>query len=132
MKARVTLSLDESTVEFLNRGAKSRTGGNVSAYVDRLVRDTARAVVRRSSRLRGAGRARTRFGVTPRRGEVWRYDPVVFRRGGSVLRLIVSAEPINRDSGLRVVLAVNVVDSDPGGLLAVADDELGWVSELTV
>jgi len=43
MKARVTLSLDESTVEFLNRGAKSRTGGNVSAYVDRLVRDTALA-----------------------------------------------------------------------------------------
>ena len=70
--------------------------------------------------------------MTPRRGEVWRYDPVVFRPGVSVLRLIVSAEPINRDSGLRVVLAVNVVDSDPGGLLAVAVDDLGWVSALTV
>jgi mRNA-degrading endonuclease toxin of MazEF toxin-antitoxin module len=70
--------------------------------------------------------------VTPRRGEVWRYDPVVYRRGVSVLRLIVSAEPINRDAALRVVLGVNVVDSDPGGLLAVAVDDLGWVSALTV
>jgi hypothetical protein len=43
MKSRVTLSLDESTVEFLNRGARTQTGGNVSAYVDRLVRHTALA-----------------------------------------------------------------------------------------
>jgi hypothetical protein len=43
MKSRVTLSLDETTVEFLNREAKSQTGGNVSAYVDRLVRHTALA-----------------------------------------------------------------------------------------
>lgn len=70
--------------------------------------------------------------MTPQRGEVWRYDPVVYRPGISVLRLIVSAGPINRDPALRIVLAVNVVDSDPGGLLAVAIEDFGWVSALTV
>ena len=70
--------------------------------------------------------------MTPQRGEVWRYDPVVYRPGISVLRLIVSAGPINRDPALRILLAVNVVDSDPGGLLAVAIEDVGWVSALTV
>jgi len=57
--------------------------------------------------------------VTARRGEVWRYDPVVARRGISTLRLIVSADPINNDRTVPVVLAVNVVETDPGSLLAV-------------
>jgi hypothetical protein len=41
MKSRITLSLDESTVTYLMEAAKAATGGNVSAYVDRLARDLA-------------------------------------------------------------------------------------------
>jgi mRNA-degrading endonuclease toxin of MazEF toxin-antitoxin module len=53
-----------------------------------------------------------------RRGEVWRYQTAASRPGQSTLRLIVSADAIN-ESALPVVLAVHIVDSDPGGLLAV-------------
>jgi mRNA-degrading endonuclease toxin of MazEF toxin-antitoxin module len=66
-----------------------------------------------------------------RRGEVWRYQPAVSRPGQSLLRLIVSAEAIN-DSALPVILAVHIVDSDPGGLLAVPVGEHGWASALTI
>ena len=41
MKSRVTLSLDEATVAYLNEAAKRATGGNVSAYVDKLARAAA-------------------------------------------------------------------------------------------
>ncbi|MBO0870277.1 MAG: hypothetical protein J2P15_17120 [Micromonosporaceae bacterium] len=38
MKARVTLSLDPATADYLTRSAREQTGGNVSALVERLVR----------------------------------------------------------------------------------------------
>jgi hypothetical protein len=41
MKNRVTLSLDDQTVAYLNAKAKLVTGGNVSAYVDQLARRAA-------------------------------------------------------------------------------------------
>ena len=41
MKNRVTLSLDEQTVAYLNAKAQQLTGGNLSAYVDRLARQAA-------------------------------------------------------------------------------------------
>jgi mRNA-degrading endonuclease toxin of MazEF toxin-antitoxin module len=66
-----------------------------------------------------------------RRGEVWRYQPVVTRPGQATLRLIVSAEAINA-SALPVVLAVHIMDTDPGGLLAVPIGEYGWASALTI
>jgi hypothetical protein len=43
MKARVTLSLDPATVDYLNRQAAAKTKGNLSAYLDQLVRDAALA-----------------------------------------------------------------------------------------
>ena len=63
---------------------------------------------------------------------MWRYDPVVARRGVSTLRLIVSADPINNDRTVPVVLAVNIVESDPGSLLAVPVDDVGWANAVTV
>lgn len=67
-----------------------------------------------------------------RRGEVWRYQPVASRPGQSTLRLIVSARAVNDEDSLLVVLAVHVLESDPGGLLAVGIGEYGWASALTI
>jgi hypothetical protein len=41
MKHRVSLSLDGATVDYLNRRASEVTHGNVSAYIDRMVRAAA-------------------------------------------------------------------------------------------
>jgi mRNA-degrading endonuclease toxin of MazEF toxin-antitoxin module len=70
--------------------------------------------------------------VTPTRGEVWRYSPVVPRPGQSTLRLVVSSDGINRVEELPVVLALHIVDNDPGGLLAVAVPPHGWATALTI
>jgi hypothetical protein len=43
MKKRVTLSLDGDTVEYLTRRAEAETNGNLSVYVDRVVRNAALA-----------------------------------------------------------------------------------------
>jgi mRNA-degrading endonuclease toxin of MazEF toxin-antitoxin module len=67
-----------------------------------------------------------------KRGEVWRYRPVLDRPGQSRLRLIVSADAINAAEGLPVVLGLHILDSDPGGLLAVHIAPHGWASALTI
>ena len=67
-----------------------------------------------------------------RRGEVWRYRPVLQRPGQSTLRLIVSADAINVAEDLPVVLGLHILDSDPGGLLAVYLEPHGWASALTI
>lgn len=67
-----------------------------------------------------------------RRGEVWRYRPVLDRPGQSTLRLIVSADAINVADSLPVVLGLHILDSDPGGLLAVPIAPHGWASALTI
>lgn len=41
MKERVTMSLETSTVAYLAAKAKRSTGGNVSAYVEKLARQAA-------------------------------------------------------------------------------------------
>lgn len=41
MKKRVTLSLEEATAVYLERKAGERTGGNVSAFVEKLAREAA-------------------------------------------------------------------------------------------
>jgi len=61
-----------------------------------------------------------------RRGEVWRYEPVIARAGQSTTRLIVSADSINRTDALPVVYVMHVVDTDPQSLLAVRIGEHGW------
>lgn len=67
-----------------------------------------------------------------RRGEVWRYRPVLERPGQPTLRLIISANAINSVDALPVLLSLHVVDSDPGGLLAVHVAPHGWASALTI
>lgn len=61
-----------------------------------------------------------------RRGEVWRYEPVVHRAGQSTDRLIVSADSINSSGALPTVYAMQVAGDDPGSLLAVRVGEHGW------
>lgn len=67
-----------------------------------------------------------------RRGEVWRYDPVLSRQGQSTTRLIVSADGINDAESLPAVFGMHVLDSDPGQLLAVHVEPWGWASALTL
>jgi hypothetical protein len=52
---------------------------------------------------------------------VWRYESVAARPGAPTSRLIVSADAINANDQLPVVLAVHVVDTDPESLLAVRE-----------
>ncbi len=61
-----------------------------------------------------------------RRGEIWRYEPVMARAGQSTTRLIVSADSVNRNEALPVVYVMHVVDSDPRSLLAVRVGDHGW------
>ncbi|GIG03164.1 hypothetical protein Cci01nite_82570 [Catellatospora citrea] len=70
--------------------------------------------------------------MIPARGDIWRYTPAVPRPGQSTLRLIVSSDGINRVQELPVVLALHIVDDDPGGLLAVAVPPYGWATALTI
>ena len=61
-----------------------------------------------------------------RRGEIWRYEPIIARAGQSTTRLIVSADSVNRNEALPVVYVMHVVDSDPRSLLAVRVGDHGW------
>ena len=65
------------------------------------------------------------------RGEVYEYVPVVPRPGQSRMRLIISAQGIN-DAEHPVVLGLQVLDRDPGGLLSIRLGTLGWASVLTI
>ena len=66
-----------------------------------------------------------------RRGEVYVYSPVLPRSGQSLLRLIVSADVLNQTE-MPVVLGLQVVDPDPGSLLAVRLDGHGWAVTTTI
>lgn len=65
------------------------------------------------------------------RGEVYEYVPVVPRPGQSRARLIISGQGVN-DADHPVVLGLQVLDRDPGGLLSVRIGEMGWASVLTI
>jgi len=67
-----------------------------------------------------------------RRGELYRYEPVMARAGQSTIRLIVSADAVNANDALPAVYAMHVVDSDPGSLLAVKVGEFGWAFALEI
>lgn len=61
-----------------------------------------------------------------RRGELWRYDPVISRAGQSITRLVISSDALNRNDALPVVYVMQVVDTDPGSMLAVRIGNHGW------
>jgi mRNA-degrading endonuclease toxin of MazEF toxin-antitoxin module len=65
------------------------------------------------------------------RGEVYEYLPVLARPGQSRMRLIISSQSIN-DADHPVVLGLQVLERDPGGLLSVRIGELGWAPVLTI
>ena len=65
------------------------------------------------------------------RGEVYVYTPVLPRPGQSLLRLVVSADALN-DSPIPVTLGLQVVDQDPGSLLAVRLEGHGWAVVTTI
>jgi len=67
-----------------------------------------------------------------RRGDLYRYEPVLARAGQSTTRLIVSADAVNANDALPTVYAMHVVDSDPGSLLAVRVGELGWAFAMEI
>jgi len=69
-----------------------------------------------------------------RRGEVWRYEPVIQRSDAPALRLIVSADGITTadPADAPVVLGVQIVSTDPGKLLAVQVDSCGWATAMTI
>jgi len=67
-----------------------------------------------------------------RRGDLYRYEPVMVRAGQSTTRLIVSADAVNANTDLPTVYAMHVVDSDPGSLLAVRVGGFGWAFALEI
>ena len=67
-----------------------------------------------------------------RRGELWRYDPVIARAGQSTTRLVVSADAVNGNEALPTVYCMHVVDTDPGSLLAVRIGPHGWAFALEI
>lgn len=67
-----------------------------------------------------------------RRGEIWRYQPVAARPGQPILRLIVSADILNANDQVPVVLTLHLVDTDPDSLLAVRIDDYGWARALSI
>jgi mRNA-degrading endonuclease toxin of MazEF toxin-antitoxin module len=67
-----------------------------------------------------------------RRGDLYRYEPVITRAGQSTTRLIVSADAVNANDALPTVYAMHVVDSDPGSLLAVRVGGLGWAFAMEI
>ncbi|MGH3569235.1 MAG: hypothetical protein ACRDRH_25065 [Pseudonocardia sp.] len=67
-----------------------------------------------------------------RRGEIWRYKPVLERPGLSTVRLIISAEGVNNTHELPVVLGLNILAADPGTLLSVRLGSWGWGSALAI
>lgn len=67
-----------------------------------------------------------------RRGEVWRYEPVISRAGHSTTRLVVSADSVNANDAFTTVYCMNVVARDPGSLLAVRIEPHGWAVALQI
>lgn len=67
-----------------------------------------------------------------RRGDLYRYEPVLARASQPITRLIVSADAVNAHDDLPTIYAMHVVDSDPGSLLAVRVGRFGWAFALEI
>jgi len=65
------------------------------------------------------------------RGEVWRYKPVVQRKGRSELRLIVSADAMNNDRDMPTVYVARITAADTGSLISARIGDHGW-AQLTL
>jgi mRNA-degrading endonuclease toxin of MazEF toxin-antitoxin module len=61
-----------------------------------------------------------------RRGELWRYEPVIARAGQPTTRLVVSADSVNLNEAIPLVYVMIVTETDPGSLLAVRVGGHGW------
>ncbi len=69
-----------------------------------------------------------------RRGEIWRYDPVIRRGDAPALRLILSPDGINTadPQDAPVVFGLHLLPTDPGKLLAARIEPHGWASAMTL
>lgn len=67
-----------------------------------------------------------------RRGELWRYDPVILRAGHSTTRLIISADSLNGNAAFSTVYGMHVVATEPESLLSVRIDPHGWAFALEI
>lgn len=67
-----------------------------------------------------------------RRGEIWRYTPAIARPGQPTLRLVVSADFLNTNPDLSIVLALQVLETDPDSLMAFPVGDQGWARALSV
>lgn len=103
---------------------------DIVALGDQLGGATEGQVGERRPELRGEGT--DLVAATARRGDLYRYEPVMVRAGQSTTRLIVSADAVNANNELPTVYAMHVVDSDPCSLLAVRVGELGWAFALEI
>lgn len=61
-----------------------------------------------------------------RRGDLYRFTPVIKRPGQSTIRLIVSSDPINANPSFRYLHAVHVLEAAPESLLSVRLEPHGW------
>lgn len=69
--------------------------------------------------------------MSPARGQIWRYDPVLARENRSDLRLIVSTNVLNT-AHVPTVFAVHVLSEGNGSLLVVAVEPHGWAAAATL
>lgn len=61
-----------------------------------------------------------------RRGEIWRFEPVLLRAGESTIRLIVSADALNVSDAIPWAYTIKVISEDPRSLLGVHLSGHGW------
>ena len=65
-----------------------------------------------------------------RRGEIYRFEPVIQRAGQSTTRLVVSSDVVNDNERIPYCFAMHVVDDPPDSLLAVSLGDHGWAFAL--
>jgi mRNA-degrading endonuclease toxin of MazEF toxin-antitoxin module len=65
-----------------------------------------------------------------RRGEIYRFEPVINRTGQSTKRLVVSADAVNDNERIPYCFAMHVVDDSPDSLLAASLGDHGWAFAL--
>lgn len=67
-----------------------------------------------------------------RRGEIYRFEPVIQRAGQSTTRLVVSSDVVNDNERIPYCFAMHVVADPPDSLLAVSLGDRGWAFALEV
>jgi mRNA-degrading endonuclease toxin of MazEF toxin-antitoxin module len=67
-----------------------------------------------------------------RRGEIYRFEPVIQRAGQSTTRLVVSSDVVNDNERIPYCFAMHVVADPPDSLLTVSLGDHGWAFALEV